>query len=100
MSTTEVKRWMPALTLGATGDIFLGMVRVDGPPEWARGEGKYVLAADFELVENALTALKGAKEPKILDRFLAAPGNSQYITGDYGGYFRCTIDNGTHSILE
>lgn len=33
---------------------FLGMVRVDGPPEWASGEGRYVLEADYKALEEAL----------------------------------------------
>ena len=39
-----VKVFMTALN----GTAFLGMVRVDGPPEWASGEGRYVLEADYD----------------------------------------------------
>ena len=39
------------------GASFLGMIRVDGPPEWASGEGRYVLEADYKTIESALREL-------------------------------------------
>lgn len=39
-------------------------------------------------------------EPKILDRMIVPPGGMKYVSGDYGGYFRCEMTNGTGAMIE
>jgi hypothetical protein len=43
----EVKVFMTALGAAMNHTVFLGMVRVDGQPEWASGEGRFILEADY-----------------------------------------------------
>jgi len=50
----SVKVFMTALN----GTAFLGMVRVDGPPEWASGQGRYVREADYKILEAALHKIR------------------------------------------